>query len=99
MLRFRFIIATLVLMTGASVAKAEDDPSCVRMPCLGKCMSKEDTEGKAFPMLCLAQSACYDHVDCTKRDDGSCGWKGTPELDACIVEKSKLPFAPMQMQR
>jgi hypothetical protein len=82
------LIAVLALMPIVPPAMATDDPSCMRLPCLGKCASRKDMEGKAIPMLCMRQSNCYNNVDCTILDDGKCGWKGTPELAACLADKS-----------
>ena len=93
-----FFLAILILICAIQPAGA-DDASCVRMPCLGKCMSKEDVAGKAFPMFCMQQSACYKDVECTRLDDGKCGWKETPELTACLADKSNNAPTPMPIQK
>jgi len=84
-----FLIAVLALMPVVPPAMAADDPSCMRLPCLGKCASRKDMEGKAIPMLCMRHSSCYNNVDCTILDDGKCGWKETPELAACLADKPR----------
>lgn len=85
------LLSTLLLLTLALPARTDDD-ACVRMPCLGKCLSREETKGRAFPMLCMQQYACYEGVECAKGDDGKCGWKETPKMQACL--KDKTAFAP-----
>jgi len=89
-----FIVVVLLAVIGFSLQAMADDESCVRMECLGKCFNLEDTEGKAFSMLCLQQSICYRGVECAKLDDGNCGWVQTPELDACLADMADKSIIP-----
>ena len=94
---FIYFIVT-VLLTGIQYAEA-DDPSCVRIPCLGQCISKEEAAGKVTPMLCMQAYTCYNNVECTRLDDGKCGWKETPELKDCLAAKSKPFIVPGASQQ
>ncbi len=88
----------LVIIAGIQPVAA-DDASCMRMPCLGKCISKEEARGKVFPMHCLQQHVCYEGVECTRLEDGRCGWKETPALAACIADKSANAFPHVLIQK
>ena len=83
-----FLVAIFIAIAPIKQAQA-DDPSCMRMPCLGKCMSREEAQGKVFPAYCLQQYSCYEGVECTVLGEGKCGWKETPELAACLADKSQ----------
>lgn len=95
----RAFLAIMIIGAAPLSATAEDDPGCVRLSCLGKCISKEEAEGKAIPMLCMRQYSCYNGVDCAKLEDGKCGWKETPQLKACLAEKSGPILAPNAQQQ
>ncbi len=70
-----------------------DDSACMRINCLGKCVSRAEMEGKAIPALCMRQAQCYNDVECTVLADGKCGWKETPEMKACLADRRNgMPF-------
>jgi hypothetical protein len=94
----RFLIAVLAMVAAIPCAKA-DGSSCVSIPCLGKCISKEEAAGKAIAMLCMRQSACYKDAECTRLAGGECGWKETPELAACLADTSKNTPSPPPLQK
>ena len=87
----RFCMMVFVALAFSTLARAVDDPSCMRVDCLGRCGSKEEMKGKAIPMLCMAKSVCYQKVDCTIQANGKCGYTETPELAECLAQKGRPP--------
>lgn len=95
-LRIGFFLILVLAAGGLPFPGLADDPSCARIDCLGKCVSKEDRNHMAIPMLCMQSYRCYKNIDCTVLEDGKCGWKKTPEFDECIA---KLPANPVPPPR
>ena len=76
-----------------SCAAGADDPGCVRNNCMGTCLGKDEA-GFARSHVCRPDYVCYQNVDCTILDNGKCGWKVTPQLQACLAEKSPAIYTP-----
>ncbi len=83
---FPLFFLIVFLIAGNACA---DDIDCVRNNCLGTCITKEEALHKIMPMICMAQYSCYQDAECLKLENGKCGWKETPQLKACIAEKTK----------
>lgn len=85
----KWFLLSFLLLNSIAVGAIADDPDCVRNNCLGTCISKQEALGKRVPMFCKPQYVCYKDVECVKLDNGKCGWKETPQMKACITEKTK----------
>jgi hypothetical protein len=91
------LFAALPLVTGASgdgcggdVVVGSDEP-CKVAGCSGQLCVEPDDEGAS---TCEWNDvyACYDQFGtCERAEDGTCGWRPTPELQGCIDAGGPAP--------
>jgi hypothetical protein len=67
---------------------------CIAAGCSGQLCIDRDSGGGYTTCEWKEEYACYRTAECTRQQDGKCGWTQTQELLACLGKAGDYPYIP-----